>query len=313
MSMFLIDILEGFLGKSAKHNESKGQLAFDCPACAIEGDGINKHNLEVNYKRGIFRCWSCMYKNNMHGHVPKLITRFGNTQLLKEYLILKPDTYENTGAGEYAEVKMPKGYKKLHGCPKNSPKYQAVMKYLTDRRIGADIIERYNIGYTLTGEFKDRIIIPSYDSFGELNYFIARGFSRRTKPKYLNPEAEKQEIIFNEDKVNWDATIYLVEGVFDHIVVPNSIPLLGKFISPKLFHLLYTKASANIVILLDDDAYDGAIHLYKSLNMGDLLDRIRICVPLSGYDPSLIYQKWGNHGIIELLKISNKIPESKLY
>jgi hypothetical protein len=313
MSMFLIDILEGFLGKSSKHNESKGQLAFDCPACAVEGDGIGKHNLELNYKRGIFRCWSCMYKNNMHGHVPKLIKRFGNAELLREYLVLKPDTYENTGAGEYDDVKMPEGYKKLHDCPKNSPKYHEVMKYLSDRRIGPDIIEKFNIGYTLTGEFKNRIIIPSYDSFGELNYFIARAFSYRTKPKYLNPEAEKQEIIFNEDKINWDATIYLVEGVFDHIVIPNSIPLLGKFVSSKLFNELYNKASANIVILLDADAYDDSIELYKTLNIGDLHGKIRLCVPLDGYDPSLIYQKWSNHGIIELLKASRKIPESQLY
>jgi hypothetical protein len=46
------------------------------------------------------------------------------------------------------------------------------------------------------------------------------------KLKYINPKAEKQEIIFNIGKLNLDATIYLVEGVTDHIVTPNSIPLL---------------------------------------------------------------------------------------
>jgi hypothetical protein len=49
---------------------------------------------------------------------------------------------------------------------------------------------------------------------------------RNNKLKYINPKAEKQEIIFNIGKLNLDATIYLVEGVTDHIVTPNSIPLL---------------------------------------------------------------------------------------
>jgi DNA primase len=73
----------------------------------------------------------------------------------------------------------------------------------------------------------NRIIIPSYDLNGDLNYFIARWYPKEyNKLKYINPKAEKQEIIFNIGKLNLDATIYLVEGVTDHIVTPNSIPLL---------------------------------------------------------------------------------------
>jgi hypothetical protein len=68
------------------------------------------------------------------------------------------------------------------------------------------------------------------------------------KLKYINPKAEKQEIIFNIGKLNLDATIYLVEGVTDHIVTPNSIPLLGKVISSD--KLLHDKAQGLIVILL---------------------------------------------------------------
>ena len=72
-------------------------------------------------------------------------------------------------------------------------------------------------------------------------------------------EAEKQEIIFNEHKINFYSTIYLVEGATDHIVTPNSIPLLGKYISPKLLELLHDNAMSYIVIVLDDDAEVNAI------------------------------------------------------
>jgi DNA primase len=317
MSMFISDILQSFLGPPRKHNDAKGQIAFDCPACALEkgkpqGDG--KGNLEVNYNKGVFRCWSCMYTNNMHGYIPKLIKRFGNSELLKEYLILKPDEFDYTDKETVAiEVKFPIGYKKIIDCNEKSHKYYEVMSYLSKRNIGMDLIEKFDIGYTMEGDFHSRIIIPSYDEFNEINYFIARTFDWKIKPKYLNPEAEKESIIFNENKVNWDSTIYLVEGVFDHIVIPNSIPLLGKYISDKLFEALYTKASTNIVILLDSDAYYDALQLYKKLDVGDLKDRIKMCIPEEGFDPSLIYQKQGKNGIIKLLRTSHKVKESRIY
>jgi hypothetical protein len=315
MSIFVSDILQSFLGSPKKHNESKGQIAFDCPACAIDkgmpqGDG--KGNLEVNYNKGVFRCWSCHHTNHMHGYVPKLIKRFGNKELLKEYLILKPESALEVET-VYAEVKFPEGYNKLSETKYGSPRLNHVMNYLKNRNIGMDLIKKYDIGYTTKGDFHTRIIIPSYDIYGEINYFIARSFDYKVKPKYLNPEAEKQEIIFNEEKINWDATIYLVEGVFDHIVIPNSIPLLGKFISEKLFEMLLTKASANIVIVLDSDAYDDALQLYKMLDFSDLKGRIKICIPDDGYDPSLIYQKDGKNGVVKLLRTAHKIPESRIY
>ena len=231
--MFLVDILQSFLGSPRKHNESKGQIAFDCPACGDDGEG--KGNLEVNYEKNLFRCWSCQYVNHMSGVVPQLIKRFGNTALLKEYLILKPDDFKHDLDAPAIIVKFPKGFTKLATCTKDRFKYDEVMRYLNKRGIGMDLITKYDIGYTIDGNFMNRIIIPSYDIHGVINYFIARSFHWKTKPKYMNPEAEKQEVIFNEDKINWDSTIYLVEGVFDHIVVPNSIPLLGKFMSEKLF------------------------------------------------------------------------------
>jgi len=314
MSVFIVDLLENFLGKPKKHNETKGQIAFDCPACAIEkgmpqGDG--KGNLEVNYNKGIFRCWSCMHTNNMHGFIPKLIKRFGNKDILTEYLVLKPEE-KFIKESLNIQVKFPKGYKKLADTPETEFKFHDAMRYLAKRRIHLDLIKKYDIGYTTVGEFKDRIIIPSYDQYGDINYFIARAFNKWTKPKYLNPEAEKQEIIYNENKIKFDSTIYLVEGVFDHIVIPNSIPLLGKYVSDRLFEQLYDKASANIVIVLDSDAYEDAIELYKRLDIGRLRGKIKICIPDDGLDPSLIYQRFGKRGIVRLLKGSVRIPESRL-
>lgn len=318
MSLLLVDILENFLGEPRKHNEDSGQVAFDCPACSAEKglpEGDGKGNLEINYNRGMFRCWSCHDTNNMHGPVIKLLKKYGTPRILRDYLLIKPDA-DSIMAKEHilVDLELPEGYKKLSECTEKDYKSAQARKYLYDRGITDDIIREFEIGYTYKGKFFNRIIIPSYDINGKLNYFIARWFSsEKTKLKYLNPDAEKQEIIFNEQKINWDATIYIVEGVTDHIVTPNSIPLLGKFISQQLLELLHDKALANIVIVLDDDAYEDAKNLYKELNFGDLRGRIKIVRPPEGYDPSKIFESVGYKGIIALLATAKVLSDEELY
>lgn len=311
---YLTNIFESFLGEPRKHNHQTGQIAFDCPACSndkglYQGDG--KGNLEINYNKGVFKCWVCYETNRMHGPLELLVKRYGTKTHLKEYNLFKPEyTYNGDSYVEKIIVNLPEGYKKLTDCTSKDYKSDLAKNYLKKRGIGEDLIKEFEIGYTILGDFKDRIIIPSYDSENNLNYFIARWFlNKKTKLKYLNPHAEKSDIIFNEIKINWDATIYLVEGATDHIVTPNSIPLLGKFISDKLKYLLYEKAKAFIVIVLDSDAIEDAERLYWELNIGDLKGRIRIVIPPEGHDPSSIYEHLNSNGIVKLLRTSKTLKE----
>ena len=161
---------------------------------------------------------------------------------------------------------------------------------MENRGIGWDIIEKYKIGYTEKEEdinmkkYSYRVIIPSFNAFGDLNYWVGRDYLPKSdkfpsRTKYANPKSEKKEIIFNEEKIQWDADITLVEGPFDHIVVPNSIPLLGKVLN-KEFKLYWEivkniKNNVNINIMLDNDAYDSVKKIYKELNHGDLYGKIR--------------------------------------
>ena len=129
--------------------------------------------------------------------------------------------------------------------------------------------------------------------------------------KYDNPKVEKKDIIFNEVSLQWDADVTLVEGTFDHIVVPNSIPLLGKALNEnfKVYWDLFSKANANINIFLDADAFNTVKEIYKRLNHGSLYGRIRY-IPIEGdEDPSSIYQKYGKEGIISHLSRPMKIKE----
>jgi DNA primase len=78
---------------------------------------------------------------------------------------------------------------------------------------------KYNIGYCEEGRYNNRIIVPSYDANGELNYFIARDINPNSKKKYDAPKCNKNELIGLEYFINWDVPVILCEGIFDAIAI----------------------------------------------------------------------------------------------
>jgi DNA primase len=239
-----------------------------------QGDG--KGNLEVNYKYGVYKCWVCAETHNTHGSIYKLIKKFGNPRQLKKYLLLKPEDDEEVAARTYKPVRLPKEFIPFKDASmglKLTPQYKQAYNYIKSRHITDLMLQIYNIGFCYTGLYESRIIIPSYDENKRLNYFIARSYLQKTKRKYMNPEAQKETIIFNEHLINWDETIYIVEGAFDSIFIPNAIPMLGKFMSENLFMKLYNNAK-KIVIVLDPDAWEDQQRLYHKLNCGKLMGKV---------------------------------------
>lgn len=327
-------LLDSFLGDSKNELDESYQLQYPCPKCVMN-KGVNevrKYNLEVNLRKGVFNSWCCsQYDDEMHGTITKLIKIFGTEEILKEYISLikeiresklyditfnKEDFKLNTHQVEDKELELPSNFKLLNEKEK-IPKQ--VIEYLQKRNIGWDIIKKYNIGYTEYDENQKnislRIIIPSFNKYGELNYWVGRDFTKWDKRmRYMNPKVDKKEIIFNEEKICWDADITLVEGPFDHIVVPNSIPLLGKSLkeSDKLFYTLREKANGNINLFLDNDAFQDIKKIYKILNHGKLYGKIRYIPTPTDMDPSLIYEKYGKKGIIKCLKNAITFKENEI-
>ena len=108
------------------------------------------------------------------------------------------------------------------------------------------------------------MIIPSFDSDGYINYFVARSFTEDWY-RYKNPPASK-DIVFNELYVDWTKDIILTEGVFDAIRAGNAIPLLGSSLSErsKLFQKIVA-SGVDMYVALDTDAEKKALKLIRSL------------------------------------------------
>jgi DNA primase len=268
----LVELLEEILGDHGLHYSNRGQISFNCPVC---DDDRNKHNLEINYISNVYKCWSCGDIENTHGSLGKLFDKFGNKKQKNLYYILKPETVP-VKEKKYKKLKLPESFTLFKDSHKIYPVRRQAYNYLQSRGITDEIIEKYGIGFCDKGSHIGRIVVPSYDKKGELNYYVARSWDPHTKFKYKNPEAEKDKIIFNEKLIDWDKDIYLVEGVFDGFFLENSIPMLGKHMSEMLFDKVYNNAKGNVIIALDGDAWNNAIKLYHELNGGELYEKIKI-------------------------------------
>ena len=268
----LVELLEEVLGDHGLHYPNRGQISFNCPVC---DDGRNKHNLEVNYVENVYKCWSCGDSEGTHGALGKIFDKYGNKKQKKLYTVLKPETVVKREKKKKT-LKRPESFTLFKDSSPVYPVRKQALNYLHNRGISDYIIEKYQIGFCDRGDHAGRIVIPSYDNKGELNYYISRSWNPMSRAKYKNPEAEKDKIIFWENLIDWTKDIYLVEGAFDGIFLNNAIPMLGKHMSELLFNTIYKKAKANVIICLDGDAWENALKLYHELNGGDLYDKIKI-------------------------------------
>ncbi len=273
----MVELLSDVLGSPHQHYESKGQISFDCPVCAEEkglDNGDGKGNLEINYIRHVYKCWACSETHGTQGPLGKLFDGYATKAQKKVYNLIKPEELKQDDKKK-VRLRLPEGFTTFKDSnPRFIPHIEAY-KYLQSRGITDDIIDRFKIGYTATGDYAYRIVVPSYNTENTLNYFVARAWVPK-KMKYKNPPVPKDEIIFNEGVVDWKKDVYLCEGVFDSFFLPNPIVMLGKKMSKLLFETLYLKAEGNIIICTDGDAFTDGVKLYHELNGGKLYNKIKL-------------------------------------
>ena len=274
---FLLGSVENILGKSQKR--ARDNYAFHCPFC-----NHRKPKLEINMVtneegKNFWECWVCKTRGqSIYSLVKQLKLPKTEAQEVLKY-VKKGRKYEYTND---QVVELPKEFQPIHTATKTSVIANKVRKYLYDRGLSDNDFIKYNIGYTTTGEYGGRIIIPSYSESNRLNYFVGRTFEGAYF-KYKNPEASK-DIVFFENLINWNKPIILCEGAFDAMAIRrNAIPILGKSLSPALWKKILTGNLTDIYIALDTDAQTQALEIAEKLIAAGF--RVFL-IELAGKDPS---------------------------
>lgn len=298
-SKYILGLLESVLGKS-KPDKNGSDHSFSCPFC-----NHKKPKLVVNTVTGKYNCWTCFPATKGKNPVTLLKKLGADPSIVSEMA-----GYFKGNVGDlvkYAEslVALPKEFKPLNK-PNSSLEYKHAMAYLKSRNIDSYDIKKYNIGYCEYGRYAKKIIIPSYDHKGKLNYFVARSYDKSAFRKFDAPSCSKSELIGFENLINWSIPIILCEGPFDAIAIKrNCIPLFGKTIPKSLLIKLSDPKIKKVYLALDNDALSEALqYSEKLISSGKEV----YLLELEGKDPSEI----GFKGMLNILHSAKKLTQGEL-
>jgi len=272
-----LKILKKILGQA--YNKTDEHLFF-CPKC-----DHHKKKLSVNVKKNVFKCWVCDWSGK---NLYRIVRSYGDVNSRYEWRSITEETeIENFhdklfSSDVNVEAKnslvLPNEFISL--ANKNLPRTAAKpLNYLGSRSLTKEDITKWKIGYCTTGKYAGRVVFPSFDQDGDLNYFVTRAYDNNWR-KYLNPTAQR-DIIFNHLYLDFSKDITLVEGVFDAVTAgSNSVPLLGSTLTErsKLFHEI-VKNDTPTYLALDPDAKRKTDKIIKLLLKYDVQVREIDVVP----------------------------------
>ncbi len=167
------------------------------------------------------------------------------------------------------------------------------LTYLRGRGVSERTRVLYRMGYADDGIYAGRVIVPSFDHTGAINFWSARSIHDVDHAlRYRLPFASK-DIVSNEHMVDWRQPVFLVEGIFDEVAIgPQAIALNGKFIQQRLMLRLVEHRPPLVHVCLDTDARPEAEKLAARLLTYDLRCTV---VDLSEKDPGDL----GREGVME--------------
>jgi DNA primase len=257
-------------GKLARNGKN---IDVRCPICAPRDHTKKKLAIRVDDDRN--HCWTCGWR--AHTLAP-LLRKYAGVERLVEYRDkFMPEAERGRrcfviDVEEQPKIALPKDFKLLVTAP-DSPDARAAWRYVLDRGLTERDLWYFKLGISDEGRWYRRVIVPSFDANGELNYFVARAIDKFKRPKYDNPDFDKLPIIFNELNIDWTQRLVICEGTFDMFKCgDNAVPLLGSDLNEEsaLFNMILASGTP-VALALDGDMWETkTIKIAKKLAEYDI-------------------------------------------
>ncbi len=271
-------------------------MLYTCPFC-----NHHKKKLAINVSNGRWHCWVCesggnsLYSLLKKTNAPKKYFK-ELSDILGDHVKVEDDTEETV-------ILLPSEYLPLW-VPSRDLKYKQAMAYLKRRGITLDDIIKYQLGYCGRGRYAERIIIPSFDINGKLNFFSGRHYYDDSTFPYLNPMGSKNIIGF-ESLISWKFPIIICEGPMDAIAIRrNAIPLFGKSVPTRLMCEI-ARNKQSVYLALDKDALSKTFQIATFLVNNDIPVYI---VRMEEKDPSQI----GFVGMWDLIETTERVTRDDI-
>lgn len=257
-----IDLLRKALG-NADVGKDGVNVAFRCPNC---GKSPEKKKLVVRIDNEKWHCWVCDAKGrSILGLLRKYAPTFSG-EWRTRFTDERRSHFENDEVVQAERVELPECLPIDALLSAKDPDAKAILMYLENRNVDLDKSYRYRLCGGLRGKVRRRVVFPSFDAEGKLNYWTARAVDK-VPHKYMNPRTDRKGIVFNEVDIDWTREVTLVEGPFDLLNAgQNAIPLLGSSLMRD--SLLFRRIVENqtpVVLALDSDMMKKSHEIAKTL------------------------------------------------
>ena len=237
---------KGSLMKTANPNE----VRYCCPSCGDEG-----YHLYFNILRNIYHCFKCgargrekperMYTDEALQEVIDVLSNKKMLHETKHTLILPRMCIE-------------------------VPNKSRAMSYMHKRGVSTEKVRAMGCMISEDPAYENRIIIPTYDEKGKINFFQARGLYKFVQPKYLNPIHPKRDVLFYSDGkfIQHRPYLFIVEGIFKALkfweIGEPAVALFGKEITSEQTKIIHNHTDL-VHIVLDPDANKFALKMRSEM------------------------------------------------
>ena len=261
-----VEILTRALGACTL--DRKGiNAAFRCPDCG----GSKKQKFIVRIDTGQYHCWVCDARG---ASIAKVLRKLSPEVAARWEGVT--GSHQRRFVDEVVEapkVEIPLGFRLLaESIDSRDPDVRDCLEYVRNRGLSLREMWYFRLGYVKRGRLSRRVIMPSFDSDGVINYWTARSIDEKAVGKYVNPPIPRGEFIFNELNLDWRREITLVEGPFDLTKCDsNATAILGSNMSRKsaLFQAI-ARSRTPTILALDSDMPEKQHKWAKALSEFDV-------------------------------------------
>lgn len=309
-----IDFLEKCWGPAKLSNAGLNANVL-CPICHEKTGETEKKKLAIRTDSWLTKCWICNYKSKTIYGLLKRYKPHQADEFIKTFnaASLISDAEEAAFKAQEQAIELPRGFQLLaeyYDDPEAPYYIRQAVKYLKQRGVTYRDFWYFKLGITaLDLNYKNRILIPSHDQDGNLNFFTSRTHRPSVKPKYFNPRFHRETVIINDINIDWSDELTIVEGPFDLFKVnDNATCLLGKELT-KEYALLQKIVTNNtpVLLCLDNDAKRTSLEIAKLLNSYGVSVRV-LELPEDIKDPGEISQEQ-----FQKLREENTVDYDEMY
>ena len=264
-----------------RHQITSGGREFKimCPKCG-DKSRPDKIKLCIRLDNDLYHCWVCDLKGRS---VARLIRKV-RPQLAGSYQNQFGSVKYDSQEEDFIKCELPENFRLVMDNLRD-PDAKRVRRYAHTRGLTDAELWRFRVGYSPA--LRRRMILPSFDEDGRLNYWTARRCDDNPDWRYLNAKVPKTQFVVGELDLDWTSEeIVLVEGPTDLIKCSllNATCLLGSTLpdSSVLFRKLVTFPE-RIILALDGDARKKQDKIAKLLMSYDK-EVFWVDPPEEGYD-----------------------------